>query len=434
MSARHVGVVGAGWAGIAAAVELVRRGARVTLIDANRTAGGRARRIEYRGEPLDNGQHLLLGAYRETLALMRAVGAPASHLRRLRLEIRYPEELAFTAPSLPAPLHLAFAIAFASGLSAGERWAAIRLGLAVRRAEALAQPGETVAALLARLGQPERLCRLVWEPLCVAALNTPGARADAAVFARVLHDALLRRREDSDFLVPVTDLSATFPDPALTWLGERGARLLLGRRVTAVASAGDGWSVETPEGRERFDALVCATAPHEAGALLAAVPGLGTLAARIAAIAHEPITTVYLQYAARVRLPRPMMALDQSHAQWLFDREAFGGARGLVAAVISASHAEATLDQEVLGTKIHREVEQVTGPLEAPRWTKVITEKRATFSCVPGAFRPPAADPDIPGLALAGDYTEGPYPATLEGAVASGLRAARLLTPSRTTP
>jgi uncharacterized protein with NAD-binding domain and iron-sulfur cluster len=143
---------------------------------------------------------------------------------------------------------------------------------------------------------------------------------------------------------------------------------------------------------------------------------------------------VYLQYAVRVRLPRPMMALDRSHAQWLFDREAFGGPRGLVAAVISASHAEATLDQEVLGTKVHREVQQVTGPLEAPRWTKVITEKRATFSCVPGAFRPPAADTGAPGLLLAGDYTEGPYPATLEGAVASGLRAARLLTPLRTTP
>ena len=433
MTALHAGVVGAGWAGIAAAVELVRRGARVTLLDANRTAGGRARRIEYRGEPLDNGQHVVLGAYRETLALMAAVGAPASQLKRLPLEIRYPGGIGLAAPRLPAPLHLAVAIAFATGLTAGERFAAIRLGLGARRAEALARPGETVGALLERLRQPERLRRLVWEPLCVAALNTPGERADAAVFARVLRDALLRRREDSDFLVPVADLSAVLPDPALTWLGERGARLLLGRRASAIAPDGPGWAVESPEGRERFDALVCATAPHEAGALLASVPGLSGLAARLAAIAHEPITTVYLQYAGRVRLPRPMLALEASHAQWLFDREAFGGPRGLVAAVISASHAEGALGQEVLGTKVHREVERVAGPLEAPRWTKVITEKRATFSCVPGAFRP-AAESGAPGLLLAGDYTEGPYPATLEGAVTSGLRAARLAFPSRTTP
>ncbi len=233
--------------------------------------------------------------------------------------------------------------------------------------------------------------------------------------------------------MPAADLSAVLPDPALTWLGERGTRILLGRRATAIARNDAGWAVDTGEGRERFDALVCAAAPNEAGTLLAPVPGLEALAGRIAAIAHEPITTVYLQYASRVRLARPLVALDRSHAQWLFDREAFGGPRGLVAAVISASHAEAALDQEVLGTKVHREVERLAGPLEAPRWTKVITEKRATFSCVPGAFRPPA-ETGARGLVLAGDYTEGPYPATLEGAVASGLRAARLLTPSRTNP
>jgi squalene-associated FAD-dependent desaturase len=426
--APRVGVVGAGWAGLAAAVELVARGASVTLIEAGPAAGGRARRVPYRGAALDNGQHILLGAYRECLALLRRVGAPAAALRRLPLAIDYPGGARLAAPRLPAPLHLAAALAGARGLGVADRLAALRLGLAVRRAESAARAGETVAAFLDRLRQPEAVRRLLWEPLCVAALNTPASRADAAVFSRVLRDALLRRRGDSDFLVPATDLSALLPDPAIAWLGERGAAIRVGERVLAIGPEGGGWRVRTARGETVHDAVVLAAAPHEAAALLAPLPATARLAEALHALAHEPITTVYLQYDARVPLPGPMVALEGAHAQWLFDRDRLGGVPGLVAAVVSASSAEAALDQEILATRIHREIERVTGPLPPPNWTKVITEKRATFACVPGARRPPC-ETGLAGLVLAGDYTEGPYPATLEAAVASGLRAARALTP-----
>jgi squalene-associated FAD-dependent desaturase len=433
VSTRRVAVIGAGYAGIAAAVELVRGGAAVTLLDANRTAGGRARRVEYRGTVLDNGQHILLGAYRDTLALMHAVGVPESALRRVPLALHYPGVLDLAAPRLPAPFHLAVALAFASGLTLGDRYAAVAFSVAIRRAEAAAHEGETVAAFLGRLAQPERLRRLLWEPLCVAALNTPADRADARVFARVLRDALTRARADSDLLLPAVDLSSLLPDPAIAWLGERGTEIVLGRRVLSLSGEGSQWHLAMAEGRRTFDAVVCATAPREAAALLATVPALAPLAQRIGGIAHEPITTVYLQYDSPVALPYPMTGIDGGHAQWIFDREALGGTRGLVAAVISASRAQAALDHDVLATAVHREIERLGGTLDPPRWTKVITERRATFACEPGASRP-AADTGTPGLALAGDYTEGPYPATLEAAVRSGTRAARLLLRRTDTP
>lgn len=424
---RRVAVVGAGYAGVSAAVALTRAGAAVTLFDASRTVGGRARRVTYRGATLDNGQHLLLGAYRETLALMREVNAPASGLLRRRLDLHYPGLLRLSAPRLPAPLHLLTALMTAEGLSVRERLAATRLAVTLRAAEAAATRGETVSAFLDRLRQPLRLRHLLWEPLCVAALNTPPSSADARVFARVMRDSLLGPRQDSDLLLPTADLSALLPEPAVAWLGEHGATISLGQRITGLRERGQRWALLAGgAGHDGFDAVVCATAAAECAAIVGTVAPLAALAERLASIPHEPITTVYLQYPIAVRLPTPMMAIAGGFAQWLFDRQAIAGASGLVAAVVSASQALGEDAQDIAATLAHRDVARVVSPLPPPTWAKVIREKRATFACVPGVFRP-AQRTDAPGVVLAGDYTEGPYPATIEGAVRSGQRAARIL-------
>lgn len=423
---RHVAVVGAGYAGLAAAMKLVDAGIAVTVFETNRVAGGRARRVEYRGVQLDNGQHLLLGAYRETLALMRTAGVGDTALRRFPLTLEFPGRLSLRAPRWPAPLHLAAALATCKGFDLKDRIAIARLALHIRLHAHRGIAG-TVGELLAAEGQTPAAIELLWGPLCVAAMNTPVAQADAQVFANVIRDALFRSRADSDLLVPAVDLSALFPDAALTWLGERGCELAMGARIDAVERDGGGWLVHTPAGRERrFDGVVCAVAPFQVASLAGSIPELAPLCAKLEGLDHEPIATVYLQYEAPVRLPFPMVGLTGGQVQWVFDREALSGARGLLAAVISASGPHLELDNDLLGTLAHREITAALGPMPAPLWTKTITEKRATFACRPGAYRPPG-ETACAGFVLAGDYTQGRYPATLEGAVASGTGAARIL-------
>ncbi|CAM3731981.1 Zeta-carotene desaturase [Bordetella sputigena] len=472
-------VVGAGWAGLAAATALREAGADVTVYESGHTPGGRARRVPHPPHdegaaafdgPLDNGQHILLGAYTDTLALMRRLGRdPEALFLRLPLCMASLDgAFRLAAPRLPAPWHAAVALLRARGLSWRDRLASLRLMRGLRNANWQVPAGETVGGLMRRHGQPRGAVRLLWEPLCLAALNTPVEQACAQLYARVLRDSLGGPRPATDLLLPRTDLSALWPDAAAA-----GCRMRYGHAVRAVAPGTDGISIDG----ERYDAAVITVPPQSAARLLGAGPAR-ELAAELDDLPHAPIATLNLKLRAPWPLPYPMMMLADEpargyHGQWIFDRTALlgrdqtgalslaalqgadappttdapkgagaprtanaaGRAGADITIVVSAAMAMAGQDRATaIGALLAQVREQASRaglpPMPAVAASALLIDKRATFLAVPG-LRRPAQHTVWPTLALAGDWTDTGYPGVLEGAVRSGLAAAAAILEQR---
>ena len=421
-----IAIIGAGWSGLAAAARATQWGHEVTVFEASRNLGGRARALsatlpDGQSVMLDNGQHILIGAYQQTLKLMREVGVdPESALLRLPLTLQFPDRSGLTLPPLRAPWDALIGIATARGWTWADK---LSLLLAAARWQwrGFACPDDTTVAQLCQTVSAKVMHELI-EPLCVSALNTPAPRASARVFLRVLRDSLFAAPGGSNLLLPRVDLSACFPDAAARWLGERGGRVVLGERVPSLTPLPTGWQVQG----EAFAQVVLAVSATDAARLLERTePGLpAALGQRLQdwrvkaqALQFEAITTVYA-YGAGARLAQPMLALRSdaaNPAQFAFDRGQLNGPAGLIALVVSASVGElATIEAQVLA-----QARQHLGlKLQVLR---SVTEKRATFACSAGLRRP--AMEVAPGLRACGDYVDGPYPATLEGAVRSGLNA-----------
>jgi squalene-associated FAD-dependent desaturase len=449
-----VAIVGGGWAGMAAAVSAAGAGADVTVLEATRSLGGRARalratRPDGAALTLDNGQHILIGAYSETLALMRRIGMDLPQvLTALPLALPYPDGSGLQTPGwaagLPAPLDALAAIATARGWTWGERLALLRASLGWKSSGFLCAPTLTVSGLCG--GLPQRVMDELVEPLCVSALNLPASQASAAVFLRVMRDALFGSRAGpwsaSSLLLPRVDLSALFPDAAARWLAKthrQTSRVLTGTRVTTLQPMVSGWRLTGQRDGEAFDqtfdVVIWATGAGPAAQAVQATAarangGMGTAltawANSTAALDFTAITTVYA-WAPGVRLSRPMLALRSSPAapaQFVFDRGQLSpsdnSAQGVLAFVISAS----TGEREALEHSVLQQAREQLDLFDLQA-IQTVVEKRATFACTPGLKRPSPAI--APGLWAAGDYVAGPYPATLEGAVRSGLDAAARL-------
>lgn len=424
---QKVAVVGAGWAGCAAAVALASAGAAVTVFESRTIPGGRARRMEADGRILDNGQHILLGAYTEALCLMKKVGVnPDTAFLRLPLQMCYPPQtdgMAFVTSALPAPLHLLSALIKAEGLEMADKIALARFTSAARWMNWQLNEDCTVTTLLERFGQTVRLYRLLWKPLCISALNTLPEEASAQVFLSILRDSIGARRAASDMLIPKLDFSALFPDPALAFVRQRGGMVLEGRTVRSLQQSATGWQVDG----EDFDAVVVATAASAASALLSRQMDM----TRFDALEFEPIHTCYFGYSPDTRLPRALFALEDDApsgkwGQFVFDRGWLDTTHaGIFAVVISTSSSTSSLTRQALEADVARQLatELKMPQLASPLWAQTVSERQATFVCKPSLVRPEMKS-GLSGLVFAGDYIRSEYPGTLESAVRSGVKAA----------
>ncbi|MES2879277.1 MAG: hydroxysqualene dehydroxylase HpnE, partial [Pseudomonadota bacterium] len=419
-----IAIIGAGWAGMAAAVEAALAGHTAIVFEAAHASGGRARALNSTlpdGTPvtLDNGQHILIGAYTETLRLMRRVGVqPETALLHQPMTLLFPDGLGLCFPAWPTPLDALAGIATARGWGVADKWSLLRVATGWQFSGFQCAARQSVAQLCQ--GLSPRVMRELIEPLCVSALNIPAERASAQVFLRVMKDALFGVQGGSRLLLPRLDLSELFPAAAARWLLARHGQLRLGHRVASVEQQGEQWRVSG----EAFDAVILATSASESARALdiSTQTATDSIAKKMSnwtrlthALQFEAITTVYA-WGAGAALPHPMLTLrstPEAPAQFVFDRSQLGGHPGLLAFVVSASSGS----REALQAQVLQQAQAQLGlSLQA---VQTIVEKRATFACTPGLQRPPQQI--APGLFACGDYVDGPYPATLEGAVRSGL-------------
>jgi len=429
MSPNHgrIAIIGGGYAGMSAAVELCLLGRQVTVFEAGQTLGGRARRVVIDGKTLDNGLHILIGAYRQTLQMIDTVAGTASDagLMRLPLQLIAPGHFELRTATLPAPLNVLAGLITANGLCVRDKLGVARMMLRLRLTRYTLEHDHPVSRLLQNHSQTESATRLLWNPLCLAALNTLPESASAQTFMNVLRDTFAAPARNSDLLLPTLDFSRLFPDRAADFVRRHDGRVQIGTRVQGVRPNKQGVLVELSEGSQHFSASIIAVAPQHLSALIRDVPELSPLLAQVAEFDYNPIYSIYLGYPAEVRLARPMLGLHGGLGQWVFDRGQLGDAPGSLGVVISAPgvHQDMTLD--ALAFAVHQELKNMLGKLPDPHWHQVIAEKRATYACVAGLVRPAARTP-ASGIYLAGDYVQSGYPATLEAAVRSGITAAHL--------
>ncbi len=441
-------VIGGGVAGFSAATALAEAGARVLVLEARPGLGGRATAFTdpETGERVDNGQHILMGCYADTLKLLDRIGASDLVRWQAGLALTMIDQLGHESvlklPPLPSPLHLLGGVLAWDALSWHERLSIIRVGAALGPTKGSRSEGrnfssaeriinrETVREWLARHGQAPRLCELFWEPLALAALNQSIDQAAASYFVRVLEQMFGPDPAAASLVMPAVPLDELYAEPARAWLEARGHEVRTNAPAKVEVADGRVTGVRV-RGEHIAAPAVISTVPwHALGGLFDDAPAaLANTIANASALGSLPIVTVNLWFDRPV-MHEPLIGLPARAFQWVFDRRAIvGGAGSHLSLISSGAEAIVAMTNEAL---IATALADVRSALPAARAATVrkglaVREKRSTFSLAPGAPPRPQTETAISGFLLAGDWVDTGLPATIESAAVSGHRAAAFL-------
>jgi squalene-associated FAD-dependent desaturase len=435
-SRRRVAVIGGGLAGITAALDCAQAGAEVTLLEVRRRLGGAAYSFERDGMVFDNGQHVFLRCCSAYRALLARLGSER-HTRlqpRLDIPVLSPGErpLRLRRSALPAPLHLAGALARYRLLRPRERARAALTARALGRLDASdpALDQQTLGSFLARAGQGPRAMRALWDLVALPTLNVPAERASLALGAFVFQRGLLASADAGDIGFHVGTLAQAICEPAERALSDAGVEVRLGWRAEAIAGEAPAFEIRGGAGDTLAADAVIVALPHtRAGALLA--PRLPALADSLGRLESSPIVNLHVVYDRRV-FDEHFAAGVATPVQYVFDRTDAGRAPAgsqYLAVSLSGAAREMEMSLEQLRAEYLPALADLFPIAREARVLRFLAtrEHAATFAAVPGsAALRPAARTAVPGLVLAGAYTDTGWPATLEGAVKSGHVAARV--------
>jgi zeta-carotene desaturase len=434
-------VIGGGIAGLSAAVRLASAGRAVLLLEEAPRLGGRAATFTDRdtAERVDNGQHVLFGCYRDTYRLLQQIGsahlAPLQHALTVTMVDADGIGAELRCPRLPSPWDLAAGLLRWRAVPFGDRLAALGLRSCldaarrdVERAAADANTGETVSQWLSRHRQPPSISRWLWNPLAIAALNQSPELAAAPTFVRAIAELFSGRAGDASIALPSVPLDELFAAPAVRYIHARRGMVRLKTPARIRASDDRSWQVVAGDDRITTSTVIIAVSWHGFSRVWAdgVPPELADVATAAAAMQSSPIVTVNLWLDGPV-LDRPFMGFVDGPMHWVFDKkQIWAAAAEHLSIVASGATGLVSLDNAAVTAAA---VEQLVRALPAMRSRRVlrsvvVREQRATFSLEPGAPRRPDVTTGLPGMFLAGDWTDTALPATIEGAARSGHRAA----------